>query len=226
MYGHLRLWLGTGLVIFGGLWLWDRLRPSADVPGMVATWWPAGLFLFGLLGVLRLLLRKPAAWIPFLIMTVGYVLLLRTTGRLPDKVDLLFWPGLLTVVGVALLIWWWRQRPASPMIGRLTSIAEARRIKWPAPEHERSLAHLVAIMSGCEVQLTPASGKTAEARLEITAIGSGVEVVIPTGWKVALHKREILGRCRDLPDPDESTTSPVLTVKALAIGASVDLVRP
>src|SRR5919107_1308095 len=64
MYGHLRLWLGSGLAIFGGLWLWDRLSPSADVPGLVATWWPAALFAFGLLGVLRLLLHKPAAWIP------------------------------------------------------------------------------------------------------------------------------------------------------------------
>ena len=225
MYGHLRLWLGSGLAIFGGLWLWARLSPSADVPGLVAMWWPAALFAFGLLGVLRLLLHKPAAWIPFLIMTVGYLLLLRTTGRLPDKVDLLFWPGLITVAGVALLIWWWRRRPASPMIGRLTSIAEARRIAWPSPDHERSLAHLVAIVSGCEVRLTPAAGKT-EARLEITAIGSGVEVVVPAGWQVKLDKREILGRCRDLPDPELTPGLPELTVKALAIGAGIDLVRP
>jgi hypothetical protein len=175
----------------------DQLMPSADLPHWVARLWPIVLVVVGVGGLLRLASHRPALLVPLAMSVLGVALLLRTTGVVPSSVDRFFWPLLVALAGGAILVYAVRSRRRvedSTIVWRMVSIAQSRKISWP--HHERSLAHLVTVVSGCVIELPTPNGLK-EARLDITAFGSGVDVVVPHGWRVEMSSRDILGRSRN-----------------------------
>ncbi|MGN9914079.1 LiaF transmembrane domain-containing protein [Phytohabitans sp. LJ34] len=223
----MRLWIGAGLLILGALLFVDRLVPSANVPHLIAMWWPIVLVLFGVGGLIRLASHRPALLVPLAMTILGGALALRTTGVVPSSMDRFILPLLACMAGAGFLGFAAanrRKAADSPVAGRMTSIAESRKISWP--HHERSLAQLVSVLSGCAVELPKPDGLK-EARLEITAFGSAVDVVVPQGWRIEMSSRNILGRSRNrLSTVETDPSKPILIVESLVIGSGVTLIRP
>jgi hypothetical protein len=226
VYGNLRLWIGAGLLGAGVLLLVDALIPSADVPRHVAQWWPLGLVILGVGGLIHIAWRRPAMLIPLAVVLVGSVLTLRTASIIPNSVDRFVLPILMSVAGAVVLSHFVarrRRKPDGPVVGRIVAVAEARRISWP--HQEKSLAQLITVVSGCVVELPKPNGLS-KARLEITAMFSGVEVLVPTGWRVEEDHRCIFGNVKELDANETDLARPLLQVESLVIGSRVVLARP
>lgn len=223
---QLRIWVALALLIGGLMWLVDQLEPSAGVFAYARQWWPVALIVLGLAGAARLVMAQNALRGPFIVALTGALLLFMTLDPLPSDVELLLWPALLILAGVGILIWLAVSGPTTGgrLVTRLVTVGEARRLTWPAGQF--SLGIVTAVASGCVIDLNAAEPLDSMARLDITAIGSGVDVLVPDGWRVELRRSAVLGRCRDTsPSGPIDPSGPTLHVEAFAVFAGIQISR-
>jgi hypothetical protein len=218
---HLRIWIALMFLAVGLAALVDRLAPSAHVVDHVRVWWPLALVALGVGGGLRLALAtRTALRGPAFLTLAGLLALLVTTDPLPTSVRPLLWPTLLVAAGVAMLVRLAVGKPVrndGPVVSRLVSVAESRHIVWPVGEF--SLGTLTAVASGCVIDLREAKPLDNAARIDVTAVFGGIEILVPAGWRVEYER---FGRDVEAPEPD-TDPRPVLQVKAVTFLASVDV---
>jgi predicted membrane protein len=173
--------LTTGLVImaFGLLLMLDRLR-LLDA-GRVLRYWPAGLIAVGVLLWVRGRGARGRFWGSVWIL-IGSWLLLNTLGWLQVGFWELFWPVVLVLLGLKLVL---HTRGAARDAGEASLFAmmgESKRSHDPAPFHG---GQMTAIMGGCRLDLRQAivpSGE--EIGIEVFALMGGLELWVPSGWIV------------------------------------------
>lgn len=212
--------LGLGLAI-----LIDTLAPQARVFEHAQQWWPALLIVAGLSGVVRLVATFNALRGPIFVMLVGAVLLLVTLPPLQSTVEPWIWPAVLIVAGAAILTRLAVRQADSEegLTVRRLHIATSHRRNWPMGKF--SLAQLTVVASGQIVDLSKSNPLNDEARLDITAIASGVNLLVPTGWGVELDDPHvILGRYRPIAFPKATPGKPILEVHALLILAGLQVI--
>ncbi|MET7699719.1 hypothetical protein [Streptomyces sp. NPDC005485] len=231
MRSHLRIWIALTLSAVGLTALVDRLAPSAHVLATLGDWWPLALVALGLGGALRLLLavtnvlRGPVA-----VALAGALLLLLTRDPFPDPVRPYVWPMALLLAGTFMLTGMAVAAPSADglLVTRLVSIAEARRVVWPRGEF--SLATVTAVASGCVIDLREARlhemrrrGRVwHEARLDVTAILSGVDVLVPATWEVKVERYSSRWAQQPVPDPS-IPARPTLHIKALSLLGGIEI---
>ncbi|MFJ4982425.1 hypothetical protein ACIP9H_01335 [Streptomyces sp. NPDC088732] len=232
MRSHLRLWIALALFAAGLIALVDRLAPSAHVFMVLRDWWPLALVALGLGGALRLLIAtKNVLRGPVAVALAGALLLLLTRDPLPDAVRPYFWPLVLLLAGAFMLAGMAATAPATEglLVTRLLSVAEARRVMWPRGVF--SLATVTAVASGCVIDLREARLQECrvddrvwcEARLDVTAVLSGVDVVVPADWDIRIERYSARWRQQppvaDPPIPE----SPTLHIKALSLFGGIEV---
>ncbi|MER6417971.1 hypothetical protein [Streptomyces sp. NPDC001137] len=231
MRSHLRIWIALALSAVGLTALVDRLAPSAHVLAVLREWWPLALVALGLGGALRLLLAtKNVLRGPMTIALAGAVLLLVTRDPLPDSLRPYLWPLALLLLGTFMLAGMAATAPATEglLVTRLVSVAEARRVVWPRGEF--SLATVTAVASGCVIDLREARLHETrddelvwhEARLDVTAVLSGVDVVVPAAWDVQVERYSSRWRQRPVED-NPVPEKPTLHIKALSLFGGVEV---
>jgi hypothetical protein len=210
----------------------DRLAPSAHVLAVLRDWWPLALVALGLGGTLRLLLAtKNVLRGPLVVALVGALLLLLTRDPLPDFVRPYLWPLALLLTGTFMLVGMAVAAPSADgmLVTRLVSVAEARSVVWPRGEF--SLATVTAVASGCVIDLREARlHKTVdsndrvghEARLDVTAVLSGIDILVPTGWDLKVERYSARWRRLQPPDPGPPT-KPTLHIKALSLLGGIEI---
>jgi hypothetical protein len=88
-------------------------------------------------------------------------------------------------------------------------------------------ASALAFMGGIELDLSDAT-ITDVAVLKLNAIMGGIDVTVPTEWRVEMASRSALGGVGNATDPDLPEDGPLLIVNALAVmgGISIREGRP
>ncbi len=230
---HLRIWIALALSGVGLTALVDRLAPSAHVLATLGDWWPLTLVALGLGGTLRLLLAtKNVLRGPLAVALAGALLLLLIRDPLPDSVHPYLWPLALLLAGTFMLVSMAVAAPTADglLVTRLVSVAEARSVVWPRGEF--SLATVTAVASGCVIDLREArlhENRVAdrvwhEARLDVTAVLSGVDVLVPTNWDV--HVERYSSRWRQQPvSAPKAPEKPTLHIKALSVLGGIEIRR-
>ncbi|MEU9382773.1 hypothetical protein AB0D38_18145 [Streptomyces sp. NPDC048279] len=234
MRSHLRIWIALALFAVGLTALVDRLAPSAHVLAALRDWWPLALVVLGLGGALRLLLAtKNVLRGPLVVAVVGALLLVLTRDPLPPSVRPYVWPLALLFAGTFMLAGMAATTTAARglLVTRLVSVAEARRVVWP--QGEFSLATVMAFASGCVIDLrkaqlhenVDANGRAwREARLEVTAVLSGVDILVPHGWEWTVERYS--SHWRQPPvGPPEIPERQTLHIKALALLGGIEIRR-
>jgi cell wall-active antibiotic response 4TMS protein YvqF len=204
-----RLVLGVGLALFGAVLTLDRLGlVEAD---LLLRFWPVILIAIGVLQYRHAPGSQRGArsvngviWI-----VIGVWLLLNSLRILRVGIWDLFWPLVLIAIGVSLVRQTLRRSdtPAGPIEERLSVFAVLsggkRAIVGPFRGGE-----ITAFMGGTQIDLRQAIIPPGEvARLEVFAVMSGCDLVVPSTWIVTTPAVVVLGGIEDkrLPALPEAT---------------------
>lgn len=212
--------VGTAFVGIGGLVLLDQAG-ALDAGRVIGDWWPVLLLLGALLDLVS---RPPRVVSAIVLGGLGLVLLGITTDVVDASVWELVWPVALVLLGLWLLV----RRPAT-LIGRTTSPDE--RIDAVAVFSGRQVVNTAsrfrggsatAVFGGVEVDLTGATIE-GEAVLDAVALFGGVDVEVPSGWRVVVDGPAIFGGNDSHVPPPMRDDVPTLHVRGTAIFGGIDV---
>jgi hypothetical protein len=210
----LRLWIGFVLVTLGVFGILDATG-TLDSSETIDQWWPVAIIGLGLIGML---VDRRISLGPAIVAVVG-VLLLADQQNWTDQ-DL-FGPVLLIGIGLVVLSGLWHRRQVEHHDNSLVMFGGTQ-IK----DRSEHFTHtdVSAVFGGATLDLREAH-VDAEASVDALALFGGVDVLVPTDWRVALDSTPILGGCEDKTQSDGelSAESPVLKVHATAIFGGVDV---
>ena len=210
----MRLAWGALLLTAGIIFWLDRIgRLDA---GDYIEYWPVAVIIVGLAHLPQRRWFGAAVWIG-----VGVLFLLRQMG-----VDTIafwrligLWPLLIAFAGVTLI----RQalRPKLPGTMFSATAVMAGNVLHVGSQ-EFAGADLVAVMGGCDVDLS--SVKTARNEIEINALAfwGGIEIRVPRGWQVENRVAEILGGFEDKTEA-AGDNAPRLIVRGSAIMGGIEV---
>lgn len=222
MVKPLRLWLGSLLLALGVVWLLDAAGLlSADA--VISGWWPIAVI--GL-GVLALVGERRLAPGPIILLAIGGVLLIDQLSLI--GVGGIVWGGVVIAVGAWLLVDSARPRARDQRVSDTQDVFALFGGSHTSnrSEHFRH-ADVSAVLGGATLDLreaTPAPG----ARVDALALFGGVDVIVPSGWRVQVSGLPIFGGYQDKTGGDRGLApdAPVLTVVATALFGGVEVRTP
>jgi hypothetical protein len=216
----------VGLVV-----LLDRIGGTDRAVSLISDWWPIAIIGVGL-GSLVGLIKQPWALLgPLIVVAIGAVLLLITTDVvklqvLGDVVGTYLVPVLLIGLGAVVAL-----------SGPITLDPEGQRVRRSAvlfPKRADDVRALqrgtaTAVLARLEFDLTKVEldREQPPAELDITAFFGRVEVVVPTSWRVELHRpvgvgvRQIKALSAQQLSPDEVAGRLQIHVLAFFGGAAL-----
>jgi hypothetical protein len=84
-------------------------------------------------------------------------------------------------------------------------------------------ARAVAFMGGIELDLTDA-GLVPGAYLTLRAVMGGIDVVVPSDWRIEVMGRSVMGGIGNLTDPDAvGEDAPLLLIDAFAVMGGIEI---
>ncbi len=243
-----RLVVGLTIIVLGVLFLLDAL----DVPGIGEVWhyvsrvWPVVFVLIGLVKLPNC--RTPGQFIGCSIwILVGAVLLANNFDLISFNLWRAFWPTMLILFGVSLVVRatdrspyrrWRRRRLRGPGVGladdpgpagptdtesRTSSFAlwsgSTRRVATP----DFQGGDATAIMGGCEIDLRQCNLASGPAVFDAFALMGGVELHVPGDWTVRNEGVAILGAIEDNRKETAGNPGKVLILRGAAIMGGIEL---
>lgn len=210
-----RLWIGLILLALGTLGVLDATG-TLESSEAIDRWWPVAIIGLGLIGMI---VDRRIAIGPGIVVLIG-VLLLADQQDWTDE-DLVG-PVLLIGIGLLLLSGLWRRRREQEHRDNSLVMFGGTKIK-DRSEHFTH-ADVSAIFGGATLDLREAHVDR-EATVEALAVFGGVDVLVPTGWRVSVDGTPILGGVEDKTEDgaDLSPDAPLLTVHGTAIFGGVDV---
>jgi len=215
--------LGLALIIVGVLFLFDNAG-ALDIGDVFSTFWPLLLIGWGTWMLVRE--RGRSLW--------GLIVLLLGVGFQVEELGWIesgwlgrFWPVVLIIVGIAILVgarWQPTSRPVT------TRPAEALPEDWTdtvavlgdRDQRVTSSAwrggRIVAVMGDVRLDLREASPHPDGAELRITGVMGDVRLRVPEGWSLNVRGTPILGSV------DDKTVSPSRGRRGRATAPTVDIV--
>jgi predicted membrane protein len=217
-----RLFLGLVIISLGVLALLDNL----GVIHIESAWrfWPLFLVAIGLSRLLRPA-GCPGRWTGFIMLLLGLWFLASNLGVMPYRIRD-FWPVIVVLVGARLVWGGYRQRaldlPPSESTPRLSAftLLGATEHKSNAPDFRGG--DVTAIMGGAKLDLRQAGIKSGEAVIDIFAVWSGVEIIVPRDWTVVVQGTPILGAYEDKTDQTHAG-GPRLVIRGVVLMAGCEI---
>lgn len=179
-------------------------------------WWPVALILIGLAHLPQKRWGGAAIWLG-----IGAIFLLPRLG-FPDlhlwRVIGL-WPLLISVAGATLVAEALRPRQPGTRFNA-TAVMAANTLQIGSQQLAGGEA--VAVMGGCDIDLSAARGASNEVAIHVVAFWGGIDITIPKGWRVENHAIALLGGVNDKTAPAPET-APRLVIRGSAIMGGVEV---
>lgn len=216
-----RLVLGATSIAVGAV-LVAGVFGLVDSAAVLSRWWPLAVIAFGFAQMVTEGDLRPGS---LLVLAVGLLLLALTSGL----VDAPVWPVLGAVAllagGVALLVPRGRREvvtQAAEVVGVV--VLGARRIV--SRSSQLATGDVTVVLGSGVVDLTesvPAPG----ARLAVTVVLGGCEILVPVGWSVRMSGLPLLGGWDDTTNRRAAgAAAPVLEVRVVAVLGAVEVRHP
>jgi hypothetical protein len=213
--------IGIVLVLVGALYLVSAIA-DVDATGVVADWWPAVLVA---IGVVQYGIDHSARLGSAVLVIVGLVLVLFTTGLVEGSVWTYLWPIAAILAGIAVMIPRLSQTPQAKGDTADAFVALGSRVVQSRSQRFRG-GEVTALLGSIVLDLTETS-LAPDARLTVTAILGGCEVLVPPGWDVRIGGVPLLGGWDDTTRRSDTVAgAPVLNVRVVAILAGVEIRHP
>ena len=228
-----RRFLGLLVLLVGLGFLLDAMG-LIEFGVLAGRWWPVLLIAAGLL---QMATRSAPPVVSLGLIVVGAVLLADRLGYVPGNLWSYIWPVVLILIGLAWLLGgrqWRRRRSYSTHHGGHAHGARAGTIHVVPDAQVRMSAafggyeavsraapfrggQLTAVFGGVKLDLREAQLPPEGADLEATAVFGGVEILVPTNWRVETRGMPILGGFDDkTASASAGANAPVLRVRGSA----------
>jgi predicted membrane protein len=226
--GH-RILFGLAVVGVGVLALLDNLH-FFDI-SLLRTFWPLGLVLWGL-GRLAWPRQSGGGLIGVIAIGAGLVLTAQNLGFMHFHWRD-WWPVLIIVVGLSILMRAFFPRPGETQQGNLALSAPTQAdmldidatfsgISQRADSQSFKGGRITSTFGAIELDLTHAVITGDEARLDISARFSGVDLRVPRDWLVVVEIASVFGGVEDKTVPP-MTPGPRLVLRGEVVFAGVDI---
>jgi hypothetical protein len=210
----MRLAWGAVLLTVGTLFWLDRID-RLDARDYI-DYWPVAVIVIGLAHLPQRRWFGAAIWTG-----VGVLFLLRELG-----VDTIaywrligLWPLLISIGGVMLIRQAIGRKPPGTIF---TATAVMAGNVVHVGSQEFAGADLVAVMGGCDMDLSSVKAPRGEVEIHALAFWGGIEIRVPRGWRVESHVAEILGGFED-QTAAASESAPRLIVRGSAIMGGIEV---
>lgn len=192
--------LGLLILALGVVWLLRNLGLiEADIGGLITTYWPVLLIVWGLDAISSALstprggnrgggFLSASGVFGLILIALGVTLVGRNLGVYHVDLSIiwrLLWPILIILIGWSLM--------RGPLRAGGGHWAVMSGIERKAPGWKLEQGNYVAIMGGIELDLTKADIPEGTTTLSLTAIMGGVEVKVPADLAVECRGTAILG---------------------------------
>jgi hypothetical protein len=218
----MRYWFGAVLLVVGAGLLADQLYPALEFGLWLAKLWPLAIILLGLI----VLLTRSSTWIGGIIIVVfGGILQLATLGIMGDNVWGLLFPALLILVGVLVIF-----RMGRPVVGLAGKSGDGFNhfVVFSGVNVRPRIANfrggsVTAAFGGADIDLRDSALAQEGARLELTAAFGGINLILPTDWKIDIDGIPLFGGWSNKITPSISAEGPVLSVRCLAMFGGIEI---
>ncbi len=211
-----RLVFGLAVLTAGILFWLDQM--GTINAGYYFRWWPLALMAMGLAHLLERRWFGAAVWLLF---GTYFLLPLLGIARVQFWRIIGLWPLLISVGGITLVLQALRRTGGDRSVHAVAVMAgNIRRIG----SQEFAGGEAVAVMGGCEIDLTSAS-IAKEAVIDALAFWGGIEIRVPRDWKVIGRVAEILGGYED-KTAGAPENAPRLVVRGSAIMGGIEVRNP
>ncbi|MDI7247256.1 MAG: cell wall-active antibiotics response protein [Bacillota bacterium] len=193
--------LGLLILALGVVWLLRNLGVvEADIGGLIATYWPALLIIWGLDAIFSAVsppsngggrsqgVFSASGVFGLVLVVLGVVIIGRNLGLYYVDLSIIWrvlWPAVIILIGWSLI------RGSSGAGG--THWAVMSGIECKAPGWNLEQGNYIAFMGGVELDLTTANIPDGTTTLNLTAIMGGIEVKVPADLAVECQGTAILG---------------------------------
>jgi predicted membrane protein len=217
-----RLVIGGSLVAFGVL-VFLQQAGYAVAGAIIAGWWPLVIVA---LGLAHLPGSRPGSVGALFTMLIGLALLAGTLEIIPGGTLALVWPLVLIWAGLSLLVH--RAGKASTTASDENHLNLS--VSWGGISHVSHAqrfqdANLSALCGGIVLDLRGATLDPDGATIHASATCGGIEIRVPTGWRVEVSGTPVFGAHEtkalegELPAPD----APHLRIEAAAVFGGVEV---
>ena len=216
-----RLVIGLALIAVGGLYLASAIG-DVDAGAVVRNWWP--LVLVGL-GIAQYGVDHSARLGSAVLIIFGLLLLGFTTDLIEGSIWSFLWPVAIILAGIGIMLPRLERTPEAKGSTVQGFVALGSRMIQSRSEAFEG-GELTAVLGNIVLDLTEAQ-LVSGAKLSVTAVLGGCEVLVPPGWEVQLGGVPLLGGWDDTTRRVDTTpNSPVLNIRAVAILAGVEVRHP
>jgi predicted membrane protein len=182
---------------------------------------------------------------------IGALFLLRNLGLVHVIVWHYFWPMILILVGIGMLLrgldrdhpwhWDWQSHLQDAARAGAAKVQSASNAKYSEnfvkidaifsgvdrriDSQDFAGGEIVALFGGVDLDLSRAATTKEEIRIEANAVFGGIEIRVPDTWRVVMHGPGVFGGFSDQthPPPRTDAKPPVLIVTGSAVFGGVDV---
>jgi predicted membrane protein len=222
-----RLVFGLFVITLGVLFTLDNL--GLLEAGEILRWWPTALIVYGLTRLTGVCCRQSTA--PGIIFTFAGALLLLHEFNLIHVDPWDFWPVLLVVIGGSMVAG--AMRRARGADARVAPAADTDStfstfVMWSGIERKVGSLDFrggdaTAIMGGAEIDLRQAKMPGGRAVVDVTVVWGGVELFVPTDWKVTVEALPLMAGIEDATRAPAGETRGHLVVKGVVLMGGVEI---
>ena len=226
-----RMVFGLVFMTLGALWTLDNLG-LVDSEAIL-QWWPAGLVAFGVAKLTGVGSGRNTFWGTLLVI-VGSWWLAENFALVPHISLWHLWPLVLVFIGVSMLVGaghftlGTRFRDAASSntaddAERLSSFAVWASVVRKVVSQQFRGGEASAVMGGIDLDLRGAKPVPEGAVLEVLAIWGGIDVFVPSHWRVINQATVIMGAVEDHTKLPPSDATDTLILRGLVMMGGVEI---
>lgn len=236
---------GLILILLGLVFLWGMFA-GYDAWDYIKTYWPTILIISGFFNLFD---RKSSKLGNLILIAIGLALQIDRLDLLDFSVWKLFWPILLIILGISILIpnksksytYYDRRSNGDPAEGNVDNEEEV--LEYNDINNESYISkstilfgstirndsksfkggNISVILGGVDLDLRHAEIKENNAVLNVNVILGGLDIIVPDNWNVHIKTTHILGSADSYKRINKDPNAPVLTIIGTVILGGVDV---
>jgi len=216
-----QVWAGIVVILIGVLLLLDTTGLISGVD--FSLYIPSVFILVGVYALIRSGFRSIVG--PVLVILLAGAWQLSRLDMLSEDVVSTWWPLLLVVVGLAIIVGRWRtaNAPSTTDTARVDALALFGGTDRRVTSTAFSGGDVTVAFGGAEIDLRDATVGADGAEIGVLALFGGVDVIVPRNWDVTIDVFPLFGGASDdrLREDREGEAPAALTVSGIVLFGGV-----